>query len=123
METTEQMAKDLALETANTAVNLASTAAKTAADLAAKTAETTTEIKTNMTWMMKSLSSIEQTLSAMSKAFVTASQHQEVIKRQDEQEIRIVSLETEKTRMTVLVGGLIAIETSLAALVSYHMFH
>jgi DNA-binding ferritin-like protein len=99
-------ARDLAFETANTAVALATTAAKTAADLAAKTAESTTEIRTNMVWMMKSLSSIEQTLGEMQKSFVTAVQHTEVLKVQRDHEQRMRTIEK---NMWLLAGGLLII--------------
>ena len=47
MKSLEQTAKDLALDTSNTAVKLAAEAQKTATDLASKTSETTTRIETN----------------------------------------------------------------------------
>ena len=99
-------ARDLAFETANTAVTLATTAAKTASDLAAKTTESTTEIRTNMAWIMKSLSSIEQTLGEMQKSFVTSTQHIEVLKVQRDHEERMRAIEK---NMWLLAGGLLII--------------
>ena len=108
MKTQEQTAKDLALDTANTAIALASTAQKTAAELAAKTAETTTRIETNMGWMMKSLTNIETTLAEMQKAFVTAVQHAEVIKRLDIVEPKVEHLEFWRTAL-IASWGVVAI--------------
>jgi len=92
-ETTSNIATKLASDTANTAINLATTAQKTAADLASKTAETNTEIKTNMSWMMKSLGAIEQKLNEMDKAFVTAAQHATVTTELEDHETRLRKIE------------------------------
>ena len=113
MKSKEETAKDLALETANTAVVLATTASKTAADLAAKTAESTTEIRTNMAWMMKSLSSIEQTLSEMQKAFVTSAQHAEVITELSDHEER---LRNNERNLQYYAGGLFIISFTVPIL-------
>jgi phage-related minor tail protein len=93
MKSEAQTAKDLATTTAQQATDVANIAMKTAADLAAKTVETTTRIETNMGWMMKSLTNIETTLAEMQKAFVTATQHTEVLKRLDDIEPRVTKLE------------------------------
>ena len=113
MKTEVQTAKDLALDTANTAIALASTAQKTAAELAAKTAETTTRIETNMVWMMKSLTNIEQTLGEMQKAFVTGAQHAEVCKRLDILESKTTALEFWRAALIASWGVVVVVASFL----------
>lgn len=107
MKTTSDIATKLASETANTAVALATTASKTASDLAIKTAETTTAINTNIEWMKKSLTGIEEKLNEMDKAFVTAAQHALVLAAIEDHEKRLRYVETNLTR--VLTWGSIAL--------------
>ena len=112
----------LATATAAKATDVANIAAKTAADLAAKTAESNGIINTNMEWIKKSLSGIETKLETMDKAFVTAAQHLELVAKVAEHEKRINSLETNNTRMTVLLSIGISILTLLTSLLIYHLF-
>jgi len=115
------IAERLAVVTAGKAAELATTTANTAVALASKTAETTAIISNDISWMKKSLSGIESTLNEMTKAFVTASQHQEVIKTLDEHSEDIHELQTDKTRTTVLLSIGIGILTLLVSLLTYHI--
>jgi tetrahydromethanopterin S-methyltransferase subunit G len=97
------VATKLAAETASKAADLATVTSNTAVALASKTAESMGIISTDISWMKKSLAAIESKLDQMDKAFVTAAQHSDVLKRLDEHDIRITSLETEKTRQVTLL--------------------
>ena len=78
MNTIEQTAKQLEIETEHKATDLAVVAMKTASDLAIATARTNAEIKTDMGWVKESLSRVEQTLGEMRAQFITTVQHKEV---------------------------------------------
>lgn len=118
-----------AAENASTAAASAADAAKAAAanaQIAAKAAADSATaiavVATDTSWMKKSLSGIEETLSEMSKAFVTAAQHAEVIKEIVEMKARTTILETNNTRVTVLLSIGIAILSLLVSLLTYHLF-
>jgi hypothetical protein len=87
------IATKLAAETAAKAADLATTTAATAVALATKTAETTGIISNDISWMKKSLTGIEVTLAKMNDAFVTAAQHAEVIRVQEDHEERLRKIE------------------------------
>jgi hypothetical protein len=110
---------------ANAAATAAASAAQNAAIAAKAAAESATAIAvvaTDTSWMKKSLEGIEVTLNEMSKAFVTAAQHAGVLKCIDDHEARLTSLETEKTRLLVLVSVVGGILTILISLLVYHLF-
>ena len=90
---TEEIATKLASETAIKASELATTTSNTAVALASKTAESMAAISTDISWIKQSLSNIELKLGEMQKAFVTATQHTEVLKRLDDIEPRVTKLE------------------------------
>jgi len=112
---------DIDSNAAKIASELATTTANTAVALASKTAESMATITTDISWMKRSLSSIEAKLNEMDKAFVTAAQHAEVLKRLDEQQTQIEDLKTEKTRTAVLLSIGIGILTLLTSLLTYHL--
>lgn len=119
---TIKTAVSLATTTAKQAADLATVAVKTATDLASKTAESNGIINTNMEWIKKSLTGIEEKLNEMDKAFVTAAQHAEVLKSLGDHETRINTLSSDNTRMAVMVsigGGILTI---LVGLLIYHLF-
>ncbi len=114
-----------ATSAANAAAEAAASAAenaRVAAKAAAESATAIAVVATDTSWMKKSLSGIEQTLNDMSKAFVTAAQHEEVLKLLTSHENRLNTLETEKTRITVLLSISGAILTLLVSLLIYHLF-
>ncbi len=121
IDSTSILATRLASETASKAADLATATANTAVTLASKTAESIAAITTNIDWMKQSLSGIESKLNEMDKAFVTAAQHLDVTKELETHENRINTLETEKTRSTVLltIGG--AIVSLMLTLLIYHL--
>ena len=113
-----------ASEAARFAADAAAKAADNAAIAAKAAAESATAIAvvaTDTSWMKKSLVGIETTLNDMTKVFVTSTQHMEVIKSIDDHEIRLNSLETEKTRTTVLLSIGVGILTLLVSLLTYHL--
>ena len=116
-----ELARKLAAETATKAAELATTTSNAAVALASKTAESMAIISTDIAWMKKSLCSIEDKLNEMDKSYVTATQHAEVIKGLDEHEARIYSLETEKTKTTVMLGVGIGIMSLLTSLLIWHL--
>jgi hypothetical protein len=120
-ETASLIATKLASETAQKASDLARQTADTAVSLATKTAETTAVINTNIEWMKKSLTSIEIKLNEMDKAFVTYSQHADVLKELADHETRINGLETERTRTTVLMSVASALLGIVIALLIWHI--
>ena len=116
-------------ENASAAALSASEAAKTAADnamiaakAAADSATTIAVVATDTSWMKKSLEGIEMTLDQMQKAYVTASQHLELVKRLDEHEIRLNTLETSNTRLNVMLVIGSGILTFLVGLLIFHIF-
>jgi len=111
-----------AASAAATAAASAASNAQIAAKAAAESATAIAIVATDTTWMKKSLSGIEQTLDEMGKSFVTASQHLEIIKFIDNHENRLNSLETEKTKVTVMLGIGVSIVTLLVSLLIYHLF-
>lgn len=119
---TTHTAITLATVTAQKAADVANTAVKVATDLASKTAESNGIINTNMEWIKKSLSGIETKLETMDKAFVTAAQHQEVLVAIANQELRISTLQSNNTRLTVLLSVGTGILTLLISLLVYHLF-
>jgi hypothetical protein len=98
---------DIEANAAKIAADLATTTAATAVALATKTAETTGIISNDISWMKKSLTGIELTLAKMNDAFVTAAQHTEVVRVQEDHEVRIRSNETNITR--ILTWGTAAV--------------
>jgi hypothetical protein len=101
------IATKLATETAVKAADLATLTASTAVALATKTAETTAIISNDISWMKKSLIGIENKLNEMDKAFVTSTQHAEVLRVQEDHENRIRSNETSITRILTWGSALI----------------
>jgi hypothetical protein len=106
-----------AAQAASSAANNAQIAAKAAAESATAIAV----VATDTSWMKKSLSGIEQKLNEMDKAFVTASQHTEIVKIVDNHEVRLNSLETEKTRIVLLLSVATGILTLLVSLLVWHI--
>lgn len=99
------------------AANNAQIAAKTAAD----SAIVISTVANDVGWMKQSLAKIEQKLDQMDKAFVTAAQHAEVLKRLDDQQTQIEDLKTERTRVAVLLSIGIGILTLLVSLLTWHL--
>ncbi len=85
------------------AATLASTNAQVAAKTAAESASIIAVVANDVSWMKKSLEGIELKLNEMEKAFVTATQHQEVLNEIADHESRIRVIET---RTWIWVGGL-----------------
>ena len=114
-----------ATSAANSAASAAASAAenaRVAAKAAAESATAIAVVATDTSWMKKSLAGIENTLSEMRDAYVTSSQHAEVLKQIENHEDRLVILETEKTRITLLLSVSAAILTLLVSLLVYHLF-
>jgi hypothetical protein len=103
------------------AAAVASTNAQQAAKTASESANVIAVVANDVSWMKKSLIGIETKLNEMDKAFVTAAQHADVIKSIDNHEGRINTLETEKTRVTVLLSIAIGIGIFMATLMVYHI--
>ena len=112
----------LATSTAHKAAEVANTAVKVASDLASKTAESNGIINTNMEWIKKSLEAIQTKLETMDKAFVTASQHQEVLTAIAGHETRLNDVEKSNTKSNVLLSIGIGILSLLTSLLIYHLF-
>jgi hypothetical protein len=106
-----------ASEAASSAAANAVVAAKAAADSATAIAV----VATDTSWMKKSLAGIEQTLDEMRNAYVSTSQHNEVLRQLENHEQRLNGLETEKTRVTVLLATGIGILTLLVSLLVWHL--
>jgi len=111
-----KIAAALAVTTANKANDLAVTAIKTASDLATKTAETSSAINTNMEWMKKSLEGIESKLNEMDKAFVTSSQHRDVLIVQKDHEDRLRKMEDNQGKW---LGAIAIITFIISMLIPY----
>lgn len=87
-----------------------------------KTAEATAVISNDIGWIKKSLSGIEETLKIMSGSFVSNETFEGLKKVANDLESRVNSLETERTRITVLLGVSGFILSTLIGLVVYHIF-
>ena len=112
----------IAAREAATAAAKAAENAAIAAKAAAESATAIAVVATDTSWMKKSLSRVEESLSEMSKSFVSAVQHAELVKRVDDHEIRITKAETEHTKITVLLSIASVIMSTLVALLIYHLF-
>lgn len=110
-------AANAAAQAASSAANNASIAAKSAADSAVAIAG----VARDTDWMKKALERMEGTLDSMNKAFVTAAQHADVLKSIDDHENRLTNLETEKTRITLLLSVSAFMLSSLIGLLVYHI--
>jgi len=113
-----------AAQAAKSASDAASAAASNAAIAAKAAAESATAIAvvaTDTSWMKKSLSGIENTLEEMRNNYVTMPQHAELIKELENHENRIIILDTERTRVTVLLSIGIGILGLLVSLLVYHL--
>ena len=108
-----------AVEASKEAAVNASVAAKAAADSATAIAI----VATDTSWMKGTLSRVEATLNEMSKAFVTAAQHTEVLKRLDEHEERINKLDSSNIRQTLLLSVGTAILSLLVGLMVWHIVY
>ena len=107
------------------AVEAAKTAAAnaaTAAEAAAKSATAIAVVATDTSWMKGTLTRVESTINEMSKAFVTAVQHQDVLKKLEDHEVRINTLETSNTTVKVMLSIGISILSLLVSLLIYHLF-
>jgi hypothetical protein len=111
----------LAAKNASEAASQASQNAAVAAKAAADSATAIAVVATDTSWMKKSLTGIEATLNDMSKAFVTAVQHQEVCKNISDHEIRLTALEGANIKNVVLLSVGIGILTLLTSLIVYHV--
>jgi hypothetical protein len=112
----------IAAREAATAAAKAAENAAIAAKAAAESATAIAVVATDTSWMKKSLSRVEESLTEMSRNFVTSAQHADVVKSIDDHETRLNSLETEKTRVTLLLAVSGFILSSLVALLVYHIF-
>jgi hypothetical protein len=112
----------LAAKNASDSALAASHNAEIAAKAAAESATAIAVVATDTSWMKKSLTRVEETLNEMGKSFITYSQHQEVVKSVDDHEVRLNCLETEKTRITLLLSVSGFILTILIGLLVYHLF-
>ncbi len=99
------------------AARIAQVASKAAADSATAIAV----VATDTSWMKKSLAGIEKTLDEINKAFVTAAQHAEVLKRLDEHDKKIDRLKSSNTKNMVLLGIGTSLVTLLTSLVIWHL--
>jgi len=111
----------IAAKNASDAASNASHNAAIAAKAAAESATAIAVVATDTSWMKGTLVRVEAALNEMSKSFVTAIQHTEVLKRIEDHEDRLNSLETEKTRITVLLTISGAILSTLVGLIVYHI--
>jgi Flp pilus assembly protein TadG len=111
----------LAAKNASDAARSASDNAAIAAKAAAESATAIAVVATDTSWMKKSLSGIENTLEEMRNNYVTMPQHAELIKELENHEGRIITLETERTRVTVLLSIGIGILGLLVSLLVYHL--
>ncbi len=106
-----------AAEAASRAAENATIAAKAASDSATAIAV----VGTDTSWMKKSLAGIENTLEEMRNSYITAAQHVEVLKNIADHETRINLLETEKTRITVLLMVGMSLLSILTSIMIYHL--
>ena len=98
-----------AAEAAATAAENATIAAKSASD----SAIVINGVATDTSWVKKSLERVELTLNEMQKAYVTAVQHQDVLKRLDTLETKVTALEFWRAALVASWGVAVVIITFL----------
>jgi len=111
----------LAAKNASDSALAASHNAEIAAKAAAESATAIAVVATDTSWMKKSLTRVEETLTKMGESFITNAQHQEVCKEVDDHEVRINNLETEKTRIVLLLSVASFLLTAVVGLIVYHI--
>lgn len=111
----------IAAKNASDAAASASQNASIAAKAAAESATAIAVVATDTTWMKGTLTRVEETINEMNKAFVTATQHNEVLKILADHEVRLNSNETEKIRTTVLLTIGTAILSLILSLLIWHL--
>lgn len=131
----EKNATQIALQASNAAANASSAAssaanaasqaatnAQIAAKAAADSATAIAIVATDTSWMKKSLARVEDTLSTISNSFVSIADHQAGLQLVSDHEKRLTSLETEKTKTTVLISVGIGLMSLLTSIIVYHVF-
>ena len=108
---TTAIAAKLASETASKAADLATATANTAVVLASKTAESMAVISTDISWMKKSLSGIENTLKEIQGVYVTSVVFAESDKEINDHEIRIRKIEDNVGKWMGAIGVITFIVT------------
>jgi hypothetical protein len=105
-------AAKLAADSALQASQNANVAAKAAADSATAIAV----VATDTSWMKKSLTRVEETLSTMSNSFVSQADHKDVLNQLSDHETRIRTLEN---NMLKWMGGIAVITFIITIAVSF----